>query len=57
MVHLADVLCRAEALGSGGDRKIPRLLPAALELLEMDIGDIGKIMERMDAELDGIRRM
>lgn len=57
IVHLADVLCRAEALGNGGDRKIPLLQPAALELLDMDIEAIGEIMERMDAELDDIRRM
>ena len=57
VVHLADILCRAEALGSGGDRKIPLLQPTALRLLDLGIQDIRKIMERMDGELNDIRRM
>lgn len=56
VVHLADVLCRAEALGSGGDRKIPQLQPSAVKLLDLGMEDIRKIMERMDAELDDIPR-
>ena len=57
IVHLADVLSRAEALGSGGDRRIPRLAPAALEILGMDIPQVGKIMGRMNEELSEISRM
>lgn len=57
VVHLADVLCRAEALGRGGDRKIPQLQPAAVKLLDLGMEEIRKIMERMDAELDDIPRM
>ncbi len=57
VVHLADVLCRAEALGRGGDRKIPLLQPAAVKLLDLGLDDLRRIMERMDAELDDIPRM
>ncbi|MCC7261645.1 MAG: HDOD domain-containing protein [Candidatus Latescibacteria bacterium] len=57
VVHLADILCRAEALGSGGDRKIPLLQAAAVKLLDLSVEDLRRIMERMDAELDDIPRM
>jgi len=56
VVHLADVLCRAEAFGSGGDRKIPRLEPAALKVLDMTIDDVREVMERMNEELSDIPR-
>lgn len=57
VLHLADILCRAEAFGSGGDRKIPRLLPAALALLEMTGDDVVDIMNQMNEELRDIARM
>ena len=57
VVHLADILCRAEALGRGGDRKIPRLNPAALEILGMAIDDVLGVMERMSEEMRDIRRV
>ena len=57
ILHLADVLCRAEAFGSGGDRKIPRLMPGTLATLEMDIADVRAVMERMNAELGDLVRM
>ncbi len=56
VVHLADILCRAEGLGNGGDRRIPRLEPAALEVLEMNLDDVRSVMDRMDAELGDIPR-
>ena len=55
-VHLADILVRAEGLGSGGDRRIPRLEPTALEVLGMDLAAVRGIMERMNAELADLRR-
>ena len=57
VIHLADILCRAEALGRGGDRKIPRLNPAALEVLDLAIDDLLDIMERMNEEMRDIRRV
>ena len=55
-VHLADILVRAEGLGSGGDCRIPRLEPTALEVLGMDLAAVRGIMERMNAELADLRR-
>ena len=57
VLHLADILCRAEAFGSGGDRKIPRLELSALEILKMTIDDVAEIMGRMNEELRDIARM
>ena len=57
ILHLADILCRAEAFGNGGDRKIPRLAPGALEILKIGIDDVREIMERMVEELRDIPRM
>ena len=57
LVHLADILCRAEAFGHGGDRKIPRLHPAALSLLEISIDEVREVMARMDESLTDIPRM
>ena len=56
VVHLADILVRAEGLGSGGDRRIPRLEPSALETLGMDFEAVRGIMGRMNAELADLRR-
>ena len=57
ILHLADVLCRAEAFGNGGDSKIPRLTPGTLETLEMEITDVASVMERMNTELSDLVRM
>ena len=57
IVHLADILSRAEAFGSGGDRLIPRLDPLALNLLGMDVKDVQAVMGRMNDELTDIPRM
>jgi len=56
IVHLADVLCRAEGLGSGGDAGIPRLEPTALEVLGLDMAGVRAIMDRMHEELTDLRR-
>ncbi len=57
ILHLADILCRAQAFGSGGDRKIPRLAPSALETLKLTIDDVCEIMGRMHEDLRDIPRM
>jgi len=55
-VHLADVLVRAESFGSGGDRRIPRLMPEALETLGFDMPRVEALMNRMDREFTDIPR-
>ena len=57
ILHLADVLCRAEAFGNGGDSKIPRLMPSALETLRMEVTEVREVMERMNTELKDLTRM
>ena len=56
IVHVADILARAEGFGSGGDQKIPRMEETALETLGMDVADIEKIMNRMNTELAELGR-
>ena len=40
IVHLSDILCRAEAFGNGGDRRIPMLDRRALETLGLEVADV-----------------
>jgi putative nucleotidyltransferase with HDIG domain len=49
-VHLADILCRAKGLGSGGDNKIPLLDRRAWDCLGLAVGDLEHIMARMEQE-------
>lgn len=55
-IHLADILVRAESFGNGGDRKIPRLEPAALDVLGFDLPRIEALMKRMNREITEIPR-
>ncbi len=55
-VHLADVLVRAEAFGHGGDRRIPRLAPATLQILGFDAGTLESLMGRMHSTFTDIGR-
>lgn len=57
VMHLADILCRAEGYGNGGDKKIPQVEPSALETLDLKIEDIRQIMDRMQGELSEIPRL
>jgi len=56
VVHIADILTRAEGFGSGGDQKIPRLEAQALDTLGMGLEDVEKIMDRMNDELSELLR-
>ena len=49
-VHLADILCRALEIGSGGDQRIPSLNPRAWEVLELGKTDIDALMQRIETE-------
>jgi hypothetical protein len=52
VIHLADILCRAKGLGSGGDNKIPKASRSAWEQLGLSVGDLERVMSRMDQEFD-----
>ena len=52
VIHLADILCRAKGLGSGGDNKMPRLNRQAWEHLCLTVGDIEQVMSQMDKEFE-----
>ena len=54
-VHLADILCRALEIGSGGDDRIPYLNPSAWETLDLQTSDIEVLMREIDAEYRDIR--
>ncbi|RKY90521.1 HD family phosphohydrolase [candidate division KSB1 bacterium] len=54
IVHLADILCRAMNMGSGGDNKIPPLNKSAWETLQLKLGSIEPIMEEMEKEFEDI---
>jgi len=54
IVHLADILCKALDLGSGGDHKVPPLDRKAWNNLKLDLGAIEPIMEEMEREFEDI---
>ncbi len=57
VVHIADILVRAEGFGLGGDRKIPVISPDALGLLELSVEDLGEIMDAVNDQLSDVMRM
>lgn len=54
IVHLADILCRALGIGSGGDRKIPPLDKFAWNILKIKIEALEPIMAELKREFDDI---
>ncbi len=54
VVHMADILCRAIDLGSGGDDKMPPLDKEAWESLQLNINVIEPILEEMDHQFQDI---
>ncbi len=56
VVHLADILVRAEGYGSGGDRRIPVLSDGAMEKLDLTADDVLDIMDRMQDEMRDVLR-
>lgn len=51
IVHLADILVRAEGFGSGGDRRIPVLSEEAMKVMGLDGDDLREIMDDMVDEM------
>ena len=52
IVHLADILCRALCMGSGGDNKIPPLEKNAWDALSLTRSSIDPIMDNMETEYE-----
>jgi putative nucleotidyltransferase with HDIG domain len=52
VIHVADILCRAKGLGSGGDNKIPLLNPQTWSALGLTLGDLEQVMGRMAEHFD-----
>ena len=50
IVHLADILVRADGIG-GGDKFIPPLNHEVMALLKLDVGHLSSIMDQMRVEL------
>lgn len=57
VVHLSDILVRAEGFGSGGDRRVPVVSPEALGLLQLSVEDIREIMDAVNDQLSDVMRM
>jgi len=49
-VHLADIVCRALAIGSGGDACIPVLSRVARDILGLDAGNLREIVAAVELE-------
>jgi HD-like signal output (HDOD) protein len=54
-IHLADILCRALEIGSGGDERIPLINDKAWAALGLAIGDMQKLMQQVEDEYQDIR--
>ena len=52
VIHLADILCRAKGLGSGGDNKIPLLDHATWNSLGLTFGDLEQVMQRISENFE-----
>lgn len=55
IVHLADIICRALRIGSGGDNKIPAMNEHALGMLSLGVNAVEPIMEKVEKEFFDIR--
>jgi HD-like signal output (HDOD) protein len=56
VLHLADVLIRAEGVGWAGDALVPAVDPAALQLLQLDVPDIEPLMNAVMEQVHDIPR-
>ncbi len=56
VVHLADILVRAEGFGSGGDRRVPELSSEALTVLKLNRASLQEIMDEMVEQMRDVMR-
>lgn len=54
VVHIADILVRAEGFGSGGDNRIPKISREAMETLQLGVDDLHEIMDTMQDEVKDV---
>jgi HD-like signal output (HDOD) protein len=54
IVHISDVITRALQFGSGGDPYVPRIHPAALDVLGLKIGDLAPLLQDIDDAFEGL---
>ena len=54
IVHIADILCRAMNIGSGGDNKIPLLDKNAWETIQLKLSTIEPIMQEIENQFKDI---
>ncbi len=54
-IHLADILCRALEIGSGGDERIPLISDKAWEALGLGIDDLQILLKQVEDEYQDIR--
>ncbi len=54
IVHVADILCRAMNIGSGGDNKIPPLDKNAWETIQLKLSAIEPIMQEIENQFRDI---
>jgi HD-like signal output (HDOD) protein len=52
VIHLADILCRAKGLGSGGDNKIPLIDHATWNSLGLTFGDLEQVLQRISENFE-----
>jgi putative nucleotidyltransferase with HDIG domain len=50
VIHVADILCRALDLGSGGDNKIPEIDEKAWKKLKLKLGSLKSILRETEQE-------
>jgi len=56
VVHIADILVRAEGYGSGGDHRMPVVSEEAIDKLDMTMDDLGDVMDLMNDEMRDVIR-
>ena len=55
VVHIADVLVKANGYGFSGDSRVPVLDPAAMKHIQLTMDDLREVMATLDEEVTKIR--
>ena len=57
IVHLADILCRAIGIGSGGDSKVPSINEDSWKLLSLNKQIIKSLLLEMEQEITNAKAL